>query len=135
MLFDDFKQRFRLSGTLTCTVRVGTQADTSAFREIMSDGALKIDLAAVPENSKANEELVRFLAEEFQVSRSAITIISGQTSRTKVVRVSCPLPQPLFRCGRGAHCKKYIENIPPLPEGGRGWGWGRFTDEIAHEFL
>ena len=87
MLFDDFKQRFRLSGTLTFTVRVRTQADRSAFRDIMSDGALKIDLAAVPEDGKANEELVRFLAEEFQVSRSAIEIISGVTSRTKTIRV------------------------------------------------
>ena len=87
MLFDDVRSRFRLNGTLTLTVRVRTQADRSAIREMMSDGAMKIDLAAVPEDGKANAELVRLLAEEFQVSRSAITIVSGQTSRTKVVRV------------------------------------------------
>ena len=87
MLFDELKSRFMLNGTLTFTVRIRTSAEWSAFREIMSDGALKIDLAAVPEEGKANEELVRFLAKEFQVSRSAITIVSGLSSRTKIVRV------------------------------------------------
>ncbi len=87
MLFDSFKSRFRLNGMLTFTVRIRTSAEYSAFWEIMDDGAVKVDLAAVPEDGKANEELVRFLAKEFQVSRSAITIVSGETSRTKVVRV------------------------------------------------
>ncbi len=86
-MFDDFKSRLRLNGTLTFTVRVRTQAQTSGFREIMDDGAVKIDLAAVPEDGKANEELVRFLAQEFETSRSSIEIVSGHTSRTKIVRV------------------------------------------------
>ena len=87
MLFDAFKSRFRLNGTLTFTVRIRTSAECSAFREIMDDGALKIDLAAVPEDGKANEELVRFLAKEFEVGRSDITIVSGFSSRTKIVRI------------------------------------------------
>ena len=86
-MFDEFRSRLRLNGTLTFTVRVRTQAEFSAFREVMDDGAVKIDLAAMPEDGRANEELVRFLAQEFETPRSLIEIVSGLTSRTKIVKI------------------------------------------------
>lgn len=52
-----------------------------------ASGMLKIDIAAVPEEGKANAELVRFLAEEFHVPKSHVEILRGQTSKTKVVQL------------------------------------------------
>ncbi|MCI0525644.1 MAG: DUF167 domain-containing protein [Acidobacteria bacterium] len=52
------------------------------------DGALKIRLAAPPVDGEANEELIRLLAKLFGVPRQQITLISGQTSKNKLVRVS-----------------------------------------------
>ncbi len=52
------------------------------------DGALKIRLAAPPVDGEANEELARVLAKLLDVSRAQIEIISGQTSKNKLVRVS-----------------------------------------------
>lgn len=51
-------------------------------------GALKLRLAALPVAGKANDELIRFLAEAFGVPRSAVTLLSGETSRRKRVAVS-----------------------------------------------
>ena len=50
--------------------------------------AIKIRIAAPPVDGAANDELVRFLAERLGTPRSAVTIVSGATSRTKRVRIS-----------------------------------------------
>lgn len=50
-------------------------------------GALKIRLVAPPVDGKANEALIAFLAAKLGVSKSAIALKSGQTSRTKRVRI------------------------------------------------
>ena len=50
--------------------------------------ALKIRLAAPPVDGKANAELIRFLAERLRVPRSAIRLVSGESSRAKRLRVT-----------------------------------------------
>jgi uncharacterized protein (TIGR00251 family) len=50
--------------------------------------ALKIALTAPPVDGKANEACVEFFADALRVARSSISIVSGQTSRNKVVRVT-----------------------------------------------
>ena len=49
--------------------------------------AVKIRLSAPPVEGKANDALVRFLAETLGVSRAQIEIVAGLASRRKVVRV------------------------------------------------
>ena len=51
-------------------------------------GALKVRLAAPPVDGKANAALVAFLAEQLDVPRSQVALISGATSRQKRLRVS-----------------------------------------------
>lgn len=50
--------------------------------------ALKIRLAAPPVDGKANDALIRFLAQSLGLPRSAIVIKSGQTSRQKHLELS-----------------------------------------------
>ena len=50
--------------------------------------ALKIRLAAPPVDGKANACLIAFLAERFGVAKSAVSLLSGDTSRAKRVHVS-----------------------------------------------
>ncbi len=52
------------------------------------DGMLKIKVSAPPEKGKANQCLVRFLAEQLGVKKNAISIIAGKTSPVKRVQVS-----------------------------------------------
>ncbi len=51
------------------------------------DGALKLKLQAQPIDGKANEALIKFLATMLGVSRSAVTLTQGQTSRKKTVEI------------------------------------------------
>lgn len=50
-------------------------------------GALKLGIAAPPVDGKANEECRRFLAKLLGVPRYSVQIVTGETSRNKVVRV------------------------------------------------
>jgi uncharacterized protein YggU (UPF0235/DUF167 family) len=51
------------------------------------DGTLRVRVAAPPVGGAANEALVGFIARELAVSRSAVRIVTGRTSRTKRVDV------------------------------------------------
>jgi uncharacterized protein (TIGR00251 family) len=56
--------------------------------------ALKVKLAAPPVDGKANAELLRFLAEAFGVPLRNVTLLRGETSRAKVVRIEAPSRRP-----------------------------------------
>ena len=51
------------------------------------NGSLRIKIAAPPVDGAANEELVRVLAKTFNISRSAVTILSGQTGKVKQISI------------------------------------------------
>jgi uncharacterized protein (TIGR00251 family) len=50
--------------------------------------ALKIRLAAPPVDGKANACLIAFLADQLGVAKAAISLVSGDSSRAKRVRIS-----------------------------------------------
>lgn len=52
------------------------------------DNRLKIQLAAPPVDGKANDALVRFLADTLGIARAQVEIIGGATSRRKTVRLA-----------------------------------------------
>lgn len=52
-----------------------------------ADGSLIVYLKSPPVDGKANEELIKLLAEKFQVSKSQITIKSGLSSRKKLIEI------------------------------------------------
>jgi len=68
------------------TVKVHPRARRSAVTGRLGD-AWKLDLTAPPAEGKANEECVRLLAEVAGVPRARVRIVTGLTSRTKVVEI------------------------------------------------
>jgi uncharacterized protein (TIGR00251 family) len=75
-------------GGCTLAVRVQPGAKKTAITGIYGEGAqarLKIALQAPPVDGRANEALVAFLAELFELPRAAIAIAHGQTGRSKLV--------------------------------------------------
>ena len=46
---------------------------------------LKIKITAAPEKGKANEELCKFLAKKFDMPKSRVKIVKGQTQPIKIV--------------------------------------------------
>jgi uncharacterized protein (TIGR00251 family) len=71
----------------TFAVKVHPRAKRNAIAGIVGD-AVKLALTAPPVEGKANEACILFLAEVLGVSRSSVTILSGDTSRQKVIRVA-----------------------------------------------
>jgi hypothetical protein len=55
--------------------------------EEQSDGSLTVKLKSAPVDGKANEELIKLLAEKFKVSKSRISIKSGLSSRQKLIEI------------------------------------------------
>ena len=53
-----------------------------------SDGSLIVNLKSPPVDGKANEELIKLLAEKFDISKSDIRIKSGLSSRQKLVEIT-----------------------------------------------
>ena len=69
------------------TVRVRVKPRASKSRVLgYKDDLLEVAVAAPPVDGAANEELVRTLADHFEVPKSTIEIVSGQGSRVKLVR-------------------------------------------------
>lgn len=71
---------------MTFAVRVQPRASKSGVAGEL-DGVLKLRLAAPPVDGEANEELIRLLAKLFDAPRQRIAILSGQTSKNKVVSI------------------------------------------------
>ena len=70
---------------ISCHVRPGASKTQSAG---LYGESMKLSLKAPPVDGKANKELCRFFAEKCSLPKSAVTLVSGQTSREKKVLLS-----------------------------------------------
>lgn len=68
-------------------VRVTPRASHNEIVEIMSDHTVKIHLIAPAHEGKANDELIKFLAEVLGAPKSHIDIIAGASGRDKLIAV------------------------------------------------
>ncbi|MEQ9354361.1 DUF167 domain-containing protein [Coleofasciculus sp. F4-SAH-05] len=68
------------------TVKVKPNSKTQLIEE-MADGTLKVNLKSPPVDGKANKELIKLLAEKFNVTKSQIQIKSGLSSKTKLIEI------------------------------------------------
>lgn len=83
---------------ITLTLHVQPGAKQSAIAGLHGD-ALKIRLAAPPIEGRANEALLEFIAQIFQVPQRNVSLIQGAQSRHKRVeiRASKVDPETLLR--------------------------------------
>jgi len=68
-------------------VRVTPRASRNKIAEVMSDGVVKIHIAAPPVDGEANEQLLSFLSEILKVPKSRIEIVAGVSGRDKLISV------------------------------------------------
>jgi uncharacterized protein len=73
-------------GALLIRVKVQPKASADAIVGEHA-GALKIRVAAAPEDGKANRAALEFLAGRLGLRKSAISIVSGERSRDKLFAV------------------------------------------------
>ncbi|MBD2301570.1 DUF167 domain-containing protein [Nostoc sp. FACHB-87] len=55
--------------------------------EEQADGSLTVYLKSPPIDGKANEELIKVLADKFDVPKSYVSIKSGFSSRQKLIEI------------------------------------------------
>lgn len=67
-------------------VRVIPRAGKSGFAGLR-EGAVVVKLAAAPVDGAANDELISLIARTLRIPKRDVTIVSGERSRTKRVRV------------------------------------------------
>lgn len=84
---------FRTTDTgLLINIKLTPKAKQPAFGEVIElpDGkqALKLSVKSVPEDGKANKELIDFLSKKWKIPKTNIEIISGHTSRLKTLKIS-----------------------------------------------
>jgi uncharacterized protein (TIGR00251 family) len=71
----------------TLAVRVHPGARKNSVTGVHAD-ALKIAVTAPPVDGKANEALIAFLADTLRLPRARIVLVSGLTSRAKMLRIT-----------------------------------------------
>ena len=59
----------------------------------LHDGALRLRVAAPPIEGRANAELLRWLSRSLGLPKQAVTLVAGDTSRRKRVRIACAQAQ------------------------------------------
>jgi uncharacterized protein len=68
------------------SVKVKPNARASAL-ELAADGTWLAHIKSAPVDGKANEELVALIARQFKCAKAAVSIKSGASGRTKLVRI------------------------------------------------
>jgi len=68
-------------------VRVTPRASRNKIVELLSDGTVKVHIAAPPVDNEANVELIKFLAGVFGVPKSRLEIVAGLTGRDKLISI------------------------------------------------
>jgi uncharacterized protein (TIGR00251 family) len=63
--------------------------------ECVHDGALKVSVTAAPEKGRANQAICELLARTLGVSKSRVTVISGETSPSKRILVQGRTPDEI----------------------------------------
>ena len=82
-----------VAGGLMVRVRLTPKSSADAVEGLCdtADGpALKARVRAVPADGKANEALVRLMADVLGVARTRVSLASGVTSRIKSVAIAGP---------------------------------------------
>lgn len=84
---------------LILSVRVQPKASRDELVGPCDDGqggeSLKIRITAPPVDGKANAHLIKFLARAFAVAKSRVSVVAGETGRSKRVQIVSPTKLPL----------------------------------------
>lgn len=88
------------AGAVTFSVHVQPRARRGGIAGAHGD-ALKVRVTAPPEGGRANDEVVRVLADALGVPRSAVEIVAGGRSRRKRVRILGVSPERIAALARG----------------------------------
>jgi uncharacterized protein (TIGR00251 family) len=82
-----------LAGGVRLAVQVSPNARKTEVAGVLED-AVKVRLQAQPIEGRANEALIRYLAQVLAVPRSAVILTHGQSSKRKLLEITGPALTP-----------------------------------------
>lgn len=68
-------------------IKVRPNLPKTRIKEIMTDKTIKLDLAAIPEKNKANQEIINYFSKKFEVFKHNVIIISGKKDKIKLIKI------------------------------------------------
>ena len=74
------------SGGVILNVRAQPRSSRAGIDGLLGE-AVKVRIRCAPVDGKANRELIETLADAFDVAKSAVSFVSGETSKTKRIRI------------------------------------------------
>lgn len=80
-------------GVLTLNLHVQPKASKDEWAGLHGE-RLKLRIKAPPIDGRANQHLLKFIAGEFGVSKSACILVSGESGREKRVAITAPRKLP-----------------------------------------
>jgi uncharacterized protein (TIGR00251 family) len=80
---------------LILRLRIQPKASRDAFVAPYGEDEYKITITAPPVDGQANIHLIKFLAKQFGLPRSRVSLESGETSRSKSLRLKSPTKMPI----------------------------------------
>jgi uncharacterized protein (TIGR00251 family) len=86
-MLKEFKRQLEEKSEIYLRIAVRPGTSKTAIKEIMDNGTIKIDIAALPVKGKANQELIKFLAQKFDVSQNNVKIIKGFKEKIKLIKI------------------------------------------------
>ncbi len=84
---NDINDYFKIAGNdIIVKVKIVPGSSKNKIIGVYND-SLKITITAPPVEGKANKKCIAYLAKYFDVAKSKIEIISGQTSKNKLIKI------------------------------------------------
>ena len=78
---------------LVLSVKAQPNAPRNEFSEVIGE-CIKLRITASPVDGKANQQLIRLLADTFAVSKSRVELLSGKSSKVKRFLIRQPASLP-----------------------------------------
>ena len=75
-----------MESTTRISVRVIPRAKINRV-EVQSDGTLRVHTTTAPTDGKATNDVIKMLAEHYNVPKTSIKLLRGATSRDKVFEI------------------------------------------------
>lgn len=93
-MLEKYKKTLSIKGEIYLRLKVFPGANLTELKEVRIDDiddnkveTLIVNIKAQAEKNKANQELIKFLSKEFGVLKENIFLISGASSRIKLLKV------------------------------------------------
>ncbi|MCG7899372.1 MAG: DUF167 family protein [Candidatus Thiodiazotropha lotti] len=75
---------------LILRLRIQPKASRDRFIGPYGDNQYKVSITAPPVDGQANDRLLKFIAKTFDLPRSRIELLSGESSRSKCLKLKSP---------------------------------------------